>query len=414
MALKPLYYLKLVKESKYLLFINVIEQFFFFLIFLVFARKYSVETYGELITLFTLANVFITLFNFGFPVFLQRSAAISNEKSSALLNRILSINLLVFFFYFIFTFSYYELFYNTISLKLFLVTVLPVYLYSNINILNSFLSGLSKYKKQFNSFINSRVVTISAFLIFALVLNSTLPYLLIIYSLGFLYHISLLIFNIKKITGKFLLPFDFSGIPGIIKLSLPLGMAVIYNFLYDKIDILLISKFTDYSQVGYYNIGYGIYKASAIAFSFLLVSGLTRVSYLSRRNSAVKLFFRKYSSGLIIIGIIINIFLFFASEYIIKIIYTDKFTDSILILKIVSFAVVGLALNNLTGVTLNGLGLYRENMYVTFTGLILNIILNLIFIPLYGIIAAAVISIITEYFIFCGDYYFIKRFLNPE
>ncbi|MFA5404147.1 MAG: oligosaccharide flippase family protein [Ignavibacteria bacterium] len=414
MTLKPAYFFKLYKEGKYLLFINVIEQFFFFLVFLVFARKYSVETYGELITLFTLANVFITLFNFGFPVFLQREIAISKDKSSMLLSRIFSINILIFFLYFLLTFVYYRLFYNTISLKLFLVTILPVYLYSNINILNSVLSGLSEYKKQFKSFINSRIITVLAFLIFALVLNSKLTYLLIIYSIGFLYHITLLIYNIKKITGSFFLSFNFTGISGLIKVSLPLGMAVIFNYLYDKIDILLISEFTDYSRVGYYNIGYGIYKASAIAFSFLLISGLTKVSYLSRSSYAVKLFFRKYSSSLILIGIIINIFLFLASEYIIKIIYTDKFTDSILILRIVSFAVVGLALNNLAGVTLNGLGLYRENMYVTLTGLIVNIVLNLIFIPLYGIIAAAIISVFTEYFIFCGDYYFIKRFINPE
>jgi O-antigen/teichoic acid export membrane protein len=98
----------------------------------------------------------------------------------------------------------------------------------------------------------------------------------------------------------------------------------------------------------------------------------------------------------------------------IKLIYTDKFSNSVFILKIVSFAVIGLALNNLTGMILNGLGLFRENMYVTFTGLIINIILNIIFIPLYGIVAAAVISVITEYFIFYGDYYFIKIFLNPE
>jgi O-antigen/teichoic acid export membrane protein len=414
MTLKPAYYLRLIKDSRYLLFINIIEQFFFFLVFLVFARKYSIESYGELITLFTLANVFIIFFNFGFPVFLQREIAISNEKSSELLNRILSINLLIFISYFLLTFIYYRLFYNTISINIFFLTMIPVYLYSNVNILNSVLSGLSEYKRQYKSFINSRIVTISIFLIFTLFLNSKLSYLLFIYSLGFLYHIILLVLNLKKITGKFIFPFKFGGMFDIIKISLPLGMAVIFNYLYDKIDILLISKFTDYTQVGYYNVGYGIYKASSIAFSFLLISGLTRVSYLSRRNSAVKLFFKKYSGILILIGVIINIFLFFASEYIIRFIYTDKFIDSVLILRIVSFAVVGLALNNLAGVILNGLGLYKENMYVTFTGLIINIIMNFIFIPIYGIIAAAVISILTEYFIFCGDYYFIKRFFNPE
>jgi len=216
-----------------------------------------------------------------------------------------------------------------------------------------------------------------------------------------------------KTDSRYAFSFNFKGLPGLIKISLPLGMAVIFNFLYDKIDILLISKYTDFSQVGYYNIGYGIYKASSFAFSFLLVSGLTHVSYLSRRRSAVKLFFKKYALSFLFIGIILNIILFFASDFIIKLIYTYKFANSVFILKIVSFAVIGLALNNLTGVILNGLGLFRENMYVTFTGLIINIILNFIFIPLYGIVSAAVISVITEYFIFYGDYYFIKKFLNP-
>jgi O-antigen/teichoic acid export membrane protein len=414
MQLKPKYYYRLFGESKYLLFISLVEQFFFFLVFLVFARMYPVEKYGELITLFTLANVFITFLNFGLPAYLQREIAISGEKSSDLPGRILSINILVFFLYFLLTFFYYKLFYSSISFKLFLVSIVPVYLYSNINILNSVLSGLKEFKNQFIAVINSRVITIAVFMVFALFLKSGLVLLIALYSLGFLFQIVLLIFRIKKITGKFPSPFHYGRMFEIIKISLPLGMAVLFNFLYDKIDILLISNFSGYAQAGYYNIGYGIYKSSSIAFSFLLISGLTRVSYLSRRNYAVKLFFKKYVSVFIIIGIIIGIFLFLTSEYLIKIIYSDKFVDSVIILKITSFAVVGLALNNLGGVVLNGLGLFRKNMFVTFTGMVINIILNIIFIPLYGIVAAALISIVTEYFIFCGDLFFIKNFFNTK
>lgn len=408
------YYWKIFKNSRYLLFLNVFEQFFFFLVFLVFARKFSVESYGQLITLFTLANVFMTFFNLGFPIYIQREIAISGEHSAGLINRILSINILIFVIYIALTFLYYVLFYGSISPILYIVTVIPVYLYSNINILNSVLSGLGKYKPQFRTFLNSRIITIVIFLFCTLMLNKSLPFLLGIYSLGFLYQIVLLIIKIRRFDGKLALSFDLKEMLGLINLSLPLGMAVIFNFLYDKIDILLISKFTDFSQVGFYNIGYGIYKASSLAFSFLLVSGLTRVSYLSRRKNAVRVFYKKYFLSFLLIGILINIFLFLSSDILIKIIYTDKFSHSVLILKIVSFAVTGLALNNLAGVILNGLGLYRENMYVTFTGLIINIVLNFIFIPLYGIPAAAVITIITEYFIFFGDYYFIKDFLNRE
>jgi O-antigen/teichoic acid export membrane protein len=410
LAVKYTYYFKLFKESKYLLFLNVTERLFFFVIFLIFARKFSIESYGQLITLFTLSTVFITLFNFGFPVYLQRKVAISGDNFSGLLSRILSLNILIFFFYFILTFIYYRLFYSSISFMLYFVAIIPVYLYSNINILNSVFSGLHKYKEQFVFLLNSRAITILVFLLSAIFFNSSLEFLVIIYSLGFLYHTILLIFNIGKAEGKLTLSLNIKELSGLIKLSLPLGMAMIFNFLYDKIDILLISKLTDFSQVGYYNIGYGIYKASSIAFSFLLVSGLTRVSYLSRRKNAVKIFFKKYTSNLLIIAIIINIVLFVASDFVIKLIYTDKFLNSILILKIVSFAITGLALNNIAGVILNGLGLFKENMYVTFTGLIVNIILNIIFIPFYGIVAAAVISIITEYVILFGDYYFIRKY----
>lgn len=414
MSSKKSYNIRFIGDSKYLLFINILEQLFFFVVFLVFARRYSVESYGELITLFTLANVFMTLFNFGFPVYLQRVFAIAKGDSSELLNRVFSINVIVFFLYFILIFLYYRLFYYSISFELFFVTVIPVYIYSNVNILNSVFSGLCEFKKQFKFFIYSRIFTVVAFLFSALVFNATLIFLLIIYSFGFALQVALLVNGLKKITGNFPLRLNFSGLSGIIKISLPLGMAVVFNYLYDKVDILLISKFTDYSQAGFYNIGYGIYKASSIAFSFLFISGLTRISYLSRNLHAVKMFFKKYSTVLIVTGIIINIFLFFSSEYLVKIIYSDKFSDSIPVLKIVSFAVVGLALNNLGGVMLNGLGLFRENMYVTFAGLMVNIILNFIFIPLMGIIAAALVSIITEYFIFFGDYYFIRKFLNAD
>ena len=208
--------------------------------------------------------------------------------------------------------------------------------------------------------------------------------------------------------------FNFAKILNIVRLSAPLGMAVIFNFLYDKIDIILISKLTDFSQVSFYSVGYGIYKSSSFAFSFLLISGFTRVSYLSRKKYAVKLFFIKYFKLILTISIFINVFLFFASDIIINIIYSVKYFNSILILKILSFAIIGLALNNLTGIILNALGLFKQNMFVTLSGLVINIILNIILIPYYGIIAAALTSILTEYIILTGDCFYLNKFLKEK
>ena len=74
-----------------------------------------------------------------------------------------------------------------------------------------------------------------------------------------------------------------------ISVSIPLGLAVIFNFLYDKIDILLISKLLDYNEAAFYNIAYGLFKASALGFSFLLVSGFTKVALTGKfgKNSRI-------------------------------------------------------------------------------------------------------------------------------
>jgi len=197
-----------------------------------------------------------------------------------------------------------------------------------------------------------------------------------------------------------------------LKISIPLGLAVVFNFLYDKIDIIIISKLTDYDQTAFYNVGYGIFKASAIAYSFILIPGFTKVSFLSKSKKAVALFVRKYLLILFWICLILAFFLFLTADFIIEIFYTDMYSDSSMILKILSVAVFGLAFNNLTGIVLNGLGLFKQNMIITLIGLIINVILNIIFIPVYGIIAAAVITVLTEYFIFLGDYFFIRIHLK--
>jgi O-antigen/teichoic acid export membrane protein len=60
------------------------------------------------------------------------------------------------------------------------------------------------------------------------------------------------------------------------------------------------------------------------------------------------------------------------------------------------------------------MGYFKVVMYITLYGFIINIVLNLFFIPLYGIKAASVVSVVTEYFIFFMQYYYLKKILKVE
>ena len=406
-------YLKVFTESKYVLYLNIVDRVFFFIIFVLIAREYPIEIYGKLITLFAISNVFITIFDLGLPIYLQREISILKTQSSQLFSQIFVTNLIVFIAYFASAFIFYELLYADINLGLFLSTIVFAYFISLININQKVLSALKKFKDQFQINIKSRLLIIILYVPAILILKIGIPWLLSLVLVGFIYNIFLLIraLKINHVFFSFRF-FNYKQIKSILKVSFPLGLAVIFNFLYDKVDVLLISKLADFTQVAFYNVGYGLYKTSTLFFSFLLVAGLTKVSYLSRNKKGVKLFFKKYFKILSLICLFIFLILFFGSEFIIKIIYTNKFDESIIILKLLSFAILGLALNNLTGVVLTGIGLFKENMIVTMIGLLLNVILNIIFIPLYGIIACAIITIMTEYFIFAGDIFFLNKFFK--
>ena len=128
-----------------------------------------------------------------------------------------------------------------------------------------------------------------------------------------------------------------------------------------------------------------------------------------KRKRAVKIFLKKYSIIIVSVTVLIAVFLFIFSDILIRSLYGEKYKDSGLILKILTPAIILMGLNNLTGNILNALGLFRENMFVTLTGLIFNITANIIFLKHYGIIASAIITVLTELVILSGDYYYINK-----
>mgnify|MGYP001169649523 CR=1 FL=1 len=402
---------KLFRENKYPVYINILERFFFFLIFLIIAREYSADSFGELITVFSLANIFAIIFDLGIPLFLQKEFSSGEKKSPDIAVNAIAVSIFLFPVYFILLTTYQQLIFPDLSFGLFAYTSILVYIFSVSNLISKALSGLKDFHSQFKALLFSRSFAFTVFIIFAVILKAELSLLIIILTAGAVIQLSYLIRALRLNHIKLSLYYiNLNASKSILKLSLPLGLAVLFNFLYDKIDIILISKIINFESTAFYSVGYGIYKSSALIYSFLFITGLNKISYLSRNKKAVKLFYKKYLSLLLPVCITLTAVLFLFAGNIIEFFYTDKFSDSVLILKILSFAVTGLALNNLTGVMLNGLGLYRQNMNVTFIGLILNITLNIIFLPVYGIAGAAVITVLTEYFIFAGDYIYLKNF----
>lgn len=408
-------YFILLRDSKYVFLINIADKLFSFIIFLLLAREFSRENYGAIVTLFTLASVLVTIFDFGLPVFLQREIAVFNSRATELFSKVFTIGMLLLPVYFLLLYALSWLLYPNLQFSLVVIIGVTLYESSLINICNKSLSGLNDFKNQFSALWISRLYAVIFFIAALYFLHFTLDSLMAIVLIGFFLNLVLLFQYIYKNNINFSFShFNFLEAKGILKISIPLGMAIVFNFMYDKIDVLLLSKLKDFSEAAYYNIAYGLFKSAMLSFSFLLAMGFTRVAAISRNKRAVLLFFKKYFFIIFIISIATGIIMFGLSGYIIKWVYTEKFNPSIPVLQILSVALVGNALNNLTGIILNGIGLFKAVMYITLFGLIVNICLNLLFIPHYGAMAAGVITVVTEYFIFFFEIYYVLKILKAK
>jgi stage V sporulation protein B len=403
-------YIAIVKQSKYVLLLNITDKLFSFIIFLMLARTFPAEIYGSLVTLLTMMAVIIAVFDLGLPIFLQREVSIDPLNSNVIFSKILATGLFLFIFYLAGGLLFLKLLYPALPVTLFLIVALVMYSSSLVTLCNKVLSGLNDFKNQFISFSLPRVIIVIMFAIGIYMMNLSLNRLMLIFAAGVLLNILLVIKKLKDANIVFSFRhFTFESTYAVVKLSIPLGLAVIFNFLYDKIDVLLIAKMTGFDQVAYYNIGYGLFKSSSIAFSFLLVPALTKVASMREVKVEIAELFREYFFIISIICAIVTLILFYFSRPIITALYSHKFESSVPVLQILAFGIPAMGLNNLAGVTLNGMGYFKVVMYITLYALVFNVILNIAFIPVYGIMAPGVLTVITEYFILFTELYYLRR-----
>lgn len=406
-------FVRILRRSKYVLFLQLVDKLFFFLIFLLFARTLNVEDYGNIVIVFSVSNIMLFMFQFGLPIYLQRQAATNNRNihldftSSiiyGLISYLVGILVVLLVFYHIYGNQQY-------LLIVFIYTF--IYSYYFISIFDSILIGKGVQRIQFVSYLYSRIITL--LLIAAILIISPNPNIYILICLLGSVTIALLLYRYilkYKLITKTKEKTSFRSLKDLLRASLPVGITSLSYFLYDKIDIIIISKIINLENVAFYSISYGVYKSSLLFFSFILATGYTRVCSISRKKQGVVIFLKKYLIYVSIISFSFSLLIYFLSDFLVLLVYGEKYHSSVILLKVLSFSIIPLALNNLTGITMNGLGLYSDNMKIIISALLINIILNLFLLTNIGIIGSAYATVITEvYILFMGIYYINKKLI---
>ena len=181
--------------------------------------------------------------------------------------------------------------------------------------------------------------------------------------------------------------------------ALPMGAALIMFTVYNRIDTIILRHYRSASEVGLYGLAYFIYENIILVAAYVINSAfplLSRTgSELSQRDNFRRIYQKTFDLLLILaIGAVVSTYLL--SPFFVRIISSPDFMYSSTLLRILSFSLFFAFLNHITGFGLIALGKQRAYTLATLTALVFNIGFNIIFIPRFGAVACALITIGTE------------------
>ncbi len=180
--------------------------------------------------------------------------------------------------------------------------------------------------------------------------------------------------------------------------SWPLGLVLFINLLYVKVDIILLSLFKQNVEVGIYGISYRFFDVAVAIPAFLANSTYPLLLGIMENRKSYLLLFKKYLVFYALASIIITLLAVGFSPIII--LFRREFTLSVLPLQILLFSLPFFFLTSLLQWHFLIRGKVKMLIPLYSGVLLLNIILNILFVPIYSYIASAVITGFCEAIVF--------------
>lgn len=233
------------------------------------------------------------------------------------------------------------------------------------------------------------------------------------YTASFVFTIvySLVVIRVFRF-GRIRLGVDRSLITAWLPLALPFAFTFFLTNLYFRADVPILQHFRPFAEVGWYQFAYKPFEAlqfiplalQAVVYPLL---GVYFVSDASRLRVAYDRFFKV----LILLGWPLTVGTFVLVHPIGRLF--RLFPESEPALRILAFAIVFLFANSAFYAMLNAINRQDLNAWATGLAAGVNIVLNLVAIPLFGYIGASATTVVTEAALCTFGWWFVQRH-RPE
>ena len=168
--------------------------------------------------------------------------------------------------------------------------------------------------------------------------------------------------------------------------------------VFTKIDILMIQHFLGDAPVGQYAVAIRLVEVIAI-FPAIVISALFPIAMTAKRDSQTE-YFRVMNRILTlgyVFGVAAAMSFFFFGGWLVRTLYSEEFTQSADLLQVLCWAFVFQFFGSFSTLWMVNEGLQRYRVYRIAAAMVLNVCLNLIWIPAYGISGAAYATLLSHF-----------------
>lgn len=267
--------------------------------------------------------------------------------------------------------------------------------------------------------LSSLTSSISAFSTLAAVyliskINPPLEVIFLGYNLGWLITALLSLLLVKLYLKRIYPIIDFSYIKEVFKKSWAISLTLVLNVIYFRLDSFLVSFFKSFSDVGIYNLAFSIFQAALVIPTFIMNSFYPlMLKRFNRDKNEFKKIIIKATTLMFCIGLIgLGISLLLADFVVLLLTSGKGFYGSADALRILSLSFPAFFSSAVLMWTLVTIKKYKTMLLIYIAGLLFNTILNLIYIPYFSYMAAAVTTVISEYLILIIQIFILYQYFR--
>jgi O-antigen/teichoic acid export membrane protein len=410
-------HLTVAKNTFYQILTKGTTSFIGFLITIIIARSFGVIGFGDFTKITAFVGLFFLFVDLGLnAVYLQSSDEDENNFKKLFYFRLL-ITLAIFLLVNII--AIFLPFNEVLELGFSPLVRLGIFIYSfSLFTQAIIISATVIFQKKLNYFpylvslvlgslVNLLTVSIFSYLGFPIL------YIILAYVLSSIVTSAVALFYVRKKILPVSFDFDFSK--RIFIKSFPIGLMLIFNLIYFRADMLLLSLLKPTNDVGIYGVSYKFFDF-LIALPLFLSNALYPFLLASKNNTKKFFSITKYYFFVFLISSVVIILPFWFLSPLLSLIKAD-FIPAIVPFRILLLSLPFFFLTSFLQWILISLGKQKFLAVVYALSTILNIVLNVIFIPQWSYLASAVITGISEGIVFAllvFKVYSVKIFLERE